>query len=858
MTQLVAIDYDSGKALFQASDDLAVIVDINKRDVDSSGPVETALTAAAWLKVAADLEYPAVWRELADAAVTKLEVEEKETPPVERKFRIPHAVKAEVELGMGWVKGFERGGTPVATATAKMLSEETYLPLSKVQRIARYFSRRPESITQNAGWSAGSMGFPADDRIKYSLWGGQAAREWILKIDKKHPLLAAAPAAGPPSPAAVKNDPAIIAEAEKAPDTDGDEDVDPDEPHEFVPDPETPDQCLVCGLFQDDELHEGLVAGAFEQNPDAEYFAKGESPDSTYATELYMLLSDDTWKMYDGTGWVDMNPPAEDAIIIMLDPQSAQTLADFIETRDPESQEQGIELSLLNPMEAALFSAAEAEIDWGLVDAVFDIYDSQERSVNAKQQVRGPGGKFGDMPDDPEAKKTTDQQTKARLPQPMPLVENVAARIDAYLAEVAQQRGGEAPAATPAGGDAPAEASLTAEYINSLIDQYGDTALGQAELASQEEDLEAEFNWVEDAGGLPKYIKRIEKHLRAKGMTESHAIATAVNAVKKMCATGDINFPGKQDVNVGSRAEACKAVAEWEAKKAKARSNSTMSTELAEAAPGAVTDVRPLYLAIVDAVDTEAVLDLVSLVPPKAGTQADVTAWRREAGKWVQAPDILADLRGTSPPPVVELTDDGILTEVISQVDAATSTAEEEQPNDAPTSPAPVKPDANPDQHPIPAQAAARGYALPDGSFAVFTVGDLRTAVNEFDTAKNPDLVRAHIIKRARALNRLDLLPQDWDKNERESGYAMWGPHGEILPLAFAEGGADRNRGNAEKLRHYWVRGEGAAKIQWNTPGDWYRCVSHLSKYLGVRAKGYCTLRHREATGHWPGDKENH
>lgn len=76
-------------------------------------------------------------------------------------------------------------------------------------------------------------------------------------------------------------------------------------------------------------------------------------------------------------------------------------------------------------------------------------------------------------------------------------------------------------------------------------------------------------NWVKKAGGLPSYIKRIKVHLEEGGMDESRAIATAVNAAKKMCATGDTNFPGKQEVNPGSRAEACTAVAEWEAKKAK-------------------------------------------------------------------------------------------------------------------------------------------------------------------------------------------------------------------------------------------------------------------------------------------------
>lgn len=72
-----------------------------------------------------------------------------------------------------------------------------------------------------------------------------------------------------------------------------------------------------------------------------------------------------------------------------------------------------------------------------------------------------------------------------------------------------------------------------------------------------------------------------------------------------------------------------------------------------------------------------------------------------------------------------------------------------------------------------------------------------------------------------------------------------------------AAGGFDRNRGNAEELRHYWTHGEGAAKIRWGTPGDWKRCVRHLSKYMGVRSKGYCQLRHKEATGMYTGDSRN-
>ncbi len=95
----------------------------------------------------------------------------------------------------------------------------------------------------------------------------------------------------------------------------------------------------------------------------------------------------------------------------------------------------------------------------------------------------------------------------------------------------------------------------------------------------------------------------------------------------------------------------------------------------------------------------------------------------------------------------------------------------------------------------------------------------------------------------------------------------LWGPDAaaverrlsqlEDAGVLLAAGGTDRNRGNAERLRRYWTRGEGALKIRWGTPGDWKRCVRHLSKYLGVRAKGYCQLRHKEATGVYTGSRLN-
>jgi len=101
-----------------------------------------------------------------------------------------------------------------------------------------------------------------------------------------------------------------------------------------------------------------------------------------------------------------------------------------------------------------------------------------------------------------------------------------------------------------------------------------------------------------------------------------------------------------------------------------------------------------------------------------------------------------------------------------------------------------------------------------------------------------------------------DVLKQVDEKSVTASGVLLeyWKKN---VTSIVAAGGLDRNRGNAENLRRYWTRGIGGAKIMWNTPGDWTRCVRYLSKYMGPRAKGYCQLRHKEMTGVYTGSKYN-
>lgn len=56
------------------------------------------------------------------------------------------------------------------------------------------------------------------------------------------------------------------------------------------------------------------------------------------------------------------------------------------------------------------------------------------------------------------------------------------------------------------------------------------------------------------------------------------------------------------------------------------------------------------------------------------------------------------------------------------------------------------------------------------------------------------------------------------------------------------------------QLEDYWVRGAGAARVAWSTPGDWARCVAQLGAYVHNPhvVKGQCNELHKIATGLWP------
>lgn len=66
------------------------------------------------------------------------------------------------------------------------------------------------------------------------------------------------------------------------------------------------------------------------------------------------------------------------------------------------------------------------------------------------------------------------------------------------------------------------------------------------------------------------------------------------------------------------------------------------------------------------------------------------------------------------------------------------------------------------------------------------------------------------------------------------------------------------NPKETQRLRRYWTKGPGAAKIRWGQPGDFNRCRRQLAKYIKNPRylAGTCANLHKVALGVWPGQEK--
>lgn len=211
--------------------------------------------------------------------------------------------------------------------------------------------------------------------------------------------------------------------------------------------------------------------------------------------------------------------------------------------------------------------------------------------------------------------------------------------------------------------------------------------------------------------------------------------------------------------------------------------------------------------AIVDEMDTNAVLDLIRVVDGPV-------IYLRKSGDWVRNDSLLFDLRGATPPEVAEIPQDQVQS-VIDQVD--------QYHLDHPDS----------EQEPVTASAA-----------------QIDSVVHPVDEVQSRlEFARSMKKARERRLPVSMLFRQNTKENHRrriqDKGYYS-------VPMVAAST-------MPGKLKKYWVGGVGAAKIRWGTSGDFDRCRRQLAKYLNpAQISGACANLHKMATGQWPGKNRPH
>jgi len=88
-------------------------------------------------------------------------------------------------------------------------------------------------------------------------------------------------------------------------------------------------------------------------------------------------------------------------------------------------------------------------------------------------------------------------------------------------------------------------------------------------------------------------------------------------------------------------------------------------------------------------------------------------------------------------------------------------------------------------------KAAEQGAALGDGSFPILNKADLANAIQAYGRAGDKPAAKAHIIKRAKALSAVDLLPEDWQSGAMKEADRLTEAGTGFLIEAVAPGGRE-------------------------------------------------------------------
>ena len=785
-------------------DNTAVFVN-EKQNVVSN--IDTASTVLASFVPEGHQDKPdSVPYELALSATTDLDI--KVFSSNDRMYTIPDAVKSEAQRAIEWRKEHDRGGTPVGMNTARTLAKGGQIGIKKIRHIAKYFPRH-QVDKKGTGYKPGQKSYPSNGRIAWALWGGDAAERWASAIVERE------------NKKAQSN--SITAS------------------YRYIMSEQNDPTAVELNAF---ELARTLPA---ELAP--EFFIRIRL-DGTGIDRLYKCEPTGEVAVWDDGMWEDLGnlnhdfltydkslDDASDVVEKMhvpVDIESAIAISGMFDV-DPYKY---VGVTQVNPEEADIVSQASDDIDWE------EIYRLS----------------MGDNPEYADIEMLSDEEA-----------------MFAVGAPVAAPAQGEAPTGDIQKGDGkytPAERSKNAS--GQVRNKLGMFAKAGSQVV---------------IGGKSKYTGKIV------GMNaETQTVRVQFENGSTVDVPGNLTQESEGFVEAPEAStptpEQAKALTrnilgepKPPADKASARLAERMSTMTPQQTTTVVTDY-PNFVAGERAASlkTQPTAEPAKPAAPLTAKNAYQTPnaynnplLRAFLEKKVVSPTgevsypnaiwYRPDLSGVKPSDVegykksIPNVSDFIKNKVA--MPSLNSPAMQQKPKGFTSAGEQQIVELTPDTSDVPPVYMA--VVAPDDAQAVM---DLIALVPKNSQSEVPTTFKrkdAQWIKDEAVLNDLnsptpppvivldnntlaDVL-QQIDGPEAATASA--------IVSIMAAGGLDKNRGNAEDLRDYWLHGKGAAKIRWGTPGDWTRCVRQLSKYMGPRAKGYCALRHHEATGMWTGDKEH-
>ena len=774
-------------------DGYGIIVDAHRNVVVEYGNTEALLASTKW-DSPVELKNFTLAKELATAAFTDLDISV--FSDNDRMYTIPDGVKAEAKRGLNWRKEEGRGGTSVGLNTARTLAKGGQIGIRKVRHIAKYFPRH-EVDKKGKGYKPGQEGYPSNGRIAWALWGGDSAKSWAAKIVER----------------------------------------------------------------EDKKDKKSLSAGAYDAAERIDFSAFTETTefyvrirlDGAGIDRLYRILPDGMCQVWDDGCWDDMGSISHDFITydkalddpydtckkihVPVDLKTAVAVSALFDN-DPHT---AVTFFKLEPEETSLFEKSIAELDWdvygqlsddeveedhswddGLIASITEfaedadstpgVYTEEERSENASQQVRDKFGRFAQ--NGSRVVIGGDYNYQGVITGQNPEAGTVSVQLDnGNTVDVPGNTTQEVSTFEPVS---------TSNFPTTNLDFTG--ILGEprvpidqplAQLPGRLPPLTApETNLLVNDWGSWVAGQRLSPEYAGDPLP-----AFVPRAVPDMNTAMGRYYQGAFNPDGTPKPGWNPAVAQNVYNEPLLRD--WLDERYANQSGEVGYHNRGWY------------------TPPRTTTPVEAKKSRSQ----VYDPTNVAYWNDRFNPVNFSITaalEDQKLTPETSDVPVMYLAIVAEDDPQAVMDLIALVPTSKTSTAPI-------AYRREPGKWAVDTqiVSDLKSATPPPVIVLSNELL-SEVVEQIDSIQASARLPHLLGLTDNA-----------VIRALVSAGGLDRNRGNAEKLRRYWTKGKGALKIRWNTPGDWTRCYRNLSKYMGLRAKGYCALRHKEMTGVWPGSNKN-